>query len=168
MFEKKTQIQKDCKTTADNIIDLIKIVEKSQDLVALTGIYEALFKGKIQVPALAKQLEPKIQEVEIDEAPISTTEKTVTQKVNSLTAGTYFVENKNVIAMRKELKRLGLSETHTVTKTAGIDHGVFPRKDKNGKVIGSTNKFNEAMTQNKTLMVLVKNGKASAWDRSKQ
>ena len=96
------------------------------------------------------------------------TEKTVTQKVNSLTAGTYFVESKNVIPMREELKRLGLNETHTVTKTAGIDHGVFPRKDKNGKVIGSTNKFNEAMTQNKTLMVLVKNGKASAWDRSKQ
>jgi hypothetical protein len=75
MFERKTQIEKDCKTTATNIIDLIKIVEKSQDLVALTGIYEALFKGKIQVPALAKQLEPKIQEVEIDDAPVSATKK---------------------------------------------------------------------------------------------
>ena len=79
MFERKTQIQKDCKTTTENIIDLIKIVEKSQDLVALTGIYEALFKGKIQVPALEKQLEPKIQEVEIDEAPISAT-KQIAQK----------------------------------------------------------------------------------------
>ena len=96
------------------------------------------------------------------------TEKTVTQKVNSLTAGTYFVESKNVISMRKELKKLGLNETHTVTKTAGVDHGVFPRKDKNGKVIGSTNKFNENMTQNKSIMVLVKNGKASAWDRTRQ
>ena len=96
------------------------------------------------------------------------TTKTVTQKVNSLTAGTYFVESKNVISMRKELKKLGLNETHTVTKTAGVDHGVFPRKDKNGKVIGSTNKFNENMTQNKSIMVLVKNGKASAWDRTRQ
>jgi len=96
------------------------------------------------------------------------TTKTVTQKVNSLTAGTYFVESKNVIPMRKELKRLGLNETHTVTKTAGVDHGVFPRKDKDGKVIGSTNKFNENMTQNKSIMVLVKNGKAAAWDRSRQ
>ena len=139
------------------------------DLPRLLRIENALLTGVVQIDSLTIQESQKVkyQTVESDEV-TETTKSTPTQKVNSLTAGTYFVENKNVIAMRKELKRLGLSETHTVTKTAGIDHGVFPRKDKNGKVIGSTNKFNEAMTQNKTLMVLVKNGKASAWDRSKQ
>ena len=139
------------------------------DLPRLLRIENALLTGVVQIDSLTIQESQKVkyQTVESDEV-TETTKSTPTQKVNSLTAGTYFVENKNVIAMRKELKRLGLSETHTVTKTAGIDHGVFPRKDKNGKVIGSTNKFNETMTQNKSIMVLVKNGKASAWDRTRQ
>ena len=87
------------------------------DLPRLLRIENALLTGVVQIDSLTIQESQKVkyQTVESDEV-TETTKSTPTQKVNSLTAGTYFVESKNVISMRKELKRLGLSETHTVTK----------------------------------------------------
>ena len=165
---------------------VVKIQQKQTELIKTVNALNKLEKinrkneGKIQekIISLEKEIESltgtarptrkqgvKVEEVEkiiysVDE---STTKKTDSKVLDD---GTYFVEPKNIINMRKALKANGLEKVSIVKASRGIDNTLEPRKNQDGKTtVMKTDEWNKKIQTCKEVMQFVKNGKPTAFIR---
>jgi flagellar biosynthesis component FlhA len=134
-----------------------KIVSLEKEIEILTGINRPIRKNGLKIQDVEKII------YSVDE---STTKKTDSKILDD---GTYFVEPKNIINMRKALKTNGLEKVSIVKSCAGIDNVLEPRKNKDGKsTIIPTDEWNKKIQNCNEVMQFVKNGKPTPFNRGKR
>ena len=123
---------------------------------------------KIQVEKNTEKKSVESQTVESDKVTESTKKIQEATKEIILNDGSYFVLKQNVIPMRKALKENGLSEVSKVVNTNGADNILVPRTYPNSKnTIIPTSEWNKKIQACPEVMALVKNGKATPYERKK-